>query len=92
MSNIAHELRTPTTTIKGFVDGILDGTIPPAAAEPLICSWVSEESGRPARLYQNMLDLSKLESGEYRVNARSSISGRPSPGWLWQQSSASMTA
>ena len=29
MGNIAHELRTPMTTIKGFVDGILDGTIPP---------------------------------------------------------------
>ena len=43
MGNIAHELRTPMTTIKGFVDAILD---------------------------QNMLDLSKLESGEYQVNAR----------------------
>ena len=29
MGNIAHELRTPMTTIKGFIDGILDGTIPP---------------------------------------------------------------
>ena len=29
MGNIAHELRTPRTTIKGFIDGILDGTIPP---------------------------------------------------------------
>ena len=28
MGNIAHELRAPMTTIKGFVDGILDGTIP----------------------------------------------------------------
>ena len=37
MGNIAHELRTPMTTIKGFIDGILDGTIPPEprAAEPL---------------------------------------------------------
>ncbi len=31
---------------------------------------VSEETGRLARLIQNMLDLSKLESGEYQVNAR----------------------
>ena len=29
MGNIAHELRTPMTTIKGFIDGMLDGTIPP---------------------------------------------------------------
>ncbi len=69
MGNIAHELRTPMTTIKGFVDGILDGTIPPDLQNHYL-QLVSEESGRLARLIQNMLDLSKLESGEYRVNAR----------------------
>ena len=69
MGNIAHELRTPMTTIKGFVDGILDGTIPPEMQNPYL-QLVSEETGRLARLIQNMLDLSKLESGEYQVNAR----------------------
>lgn len=69
MGNIAHELRTPMTTIKGFVDGILDGTIPPEMQTHYL-QLVSEETGRLARLIQNMLDLSKLESGEYQVNAR----------------------
>ena len=69
MGNIAHELRTPMTTIKGFVDGILDGTIPPDLQNHYL-QLVSEETGRLARLIQNMLDLSKLESGEYPVNAR----------------------
>ena len=69
MGNIAHELRTPMTTIKGFVDGILDGTIPPEMQNHYL-QLVSEETGRLARLIQNMLDLSKLESGEYQVNAR----------------------
>ncbi len=69
MGNIAHELRTPMTTIKGFVDGILDGTIPPDLQNHYL-QLVSEETGRLARLIQNMLDLSKLESGEYQVNAR----------------------
>jgi signal transduction histidine kinase len=69
MGNIAHELRTPMTTIKGFVDGILDGTIPPELQNHYL-QIVSQEAGRLARLVQNMLDLSKLESGEYRVNAR----------------------
>ena len=69
MGNIAHELRTPMTTIKGFVDGILDGTIPPDLQTHYL-QLVSEETGRLARLIQNMLDLSKLESGEYQVNAR----------------------
>ena len=69
MGNIAHELRTPMTTIKGFIDGILDGTIPPELHNHYL-QLVSQETGRLARLVQNMLDLSKLESGEYRVNAR----------------------
>ena len=69
MGNIAHELRTPMTTIKGFVDGILDGTIPPDLQNHYL-QLVSEETGRLARLIQNMLDLSKLESGEYQLNAR----------------------
>ncbi|MBQ7860481.1 MAG: HAMP domain-containing histidine kinase [Faecalibacterium sp.] len=69
MGNIAHELRTPMTTIKGFIDGMLDGTIPPELQNHYL-QIVSQETGRLARLVQNMLDISKLESGEYRVNAR----------------------
>ena len=45
MGNIAHELRTPMTTIKGFVDGILDGTIPPDMQNHYL-QLVSEETGR----------------------------------------------
>lgn len=59
----------PAPTIKGFIDGILDGTIPPEMQNHYL-QLVSEETGRLARLIQNMLDLSKLESGEYQVNAR----------------------
>lgn len=69
MGNIAHELRTPMTTIKGFIDGILDGTIPPELQNHYL-QIVSQETGRLARLVQNMLDITKLESGEYQVNAR----------------------
>ena len=54
---------------RGFIDGILDGTIPPDMQNHYL-QLVSEETGRLARLIQNMLDLSKLESGEYQVNAR----------------------
>ncbi|MCI2046326.1 MAG: HAMP domain-containing histidine kinase [Faecalibacterium sp.] len=67
--NIAHELRTPMTTIKGFVDGILDGTIPPELEHHYL-AIVSQEVGRLARLVQNMLDITKLEAGEYQVHAR----------------------
>ncbi len=68
MGNIAHELRTPMTTIKGFVDGMIDGTIPPESYDHYL-KIVSEESGRLTRLIKNMLDITKLESNEYNVNA-----------------------
>ena len=70
MGNIAHELRTPMTSIKGFVDGMMDGTIPPELHRHYL-GVVSGEVGRLTRLIQNMLDISKLEAGEYKVNARS---------------------
>lgn len=70
MGNIAHELRTPMTTIKGFIDGMLDGTIPDELRQHYL-GLVSQEVGRLTRLIQNMLDISKLEAGEYRVNAQS---------------------
>lgn len=68
MGNIAHELRTPMTSIKGFVDGMLDGTIPPEMQHHYL-ELVSQEAGRLARLVQNMLDITKLEAGEYQVHA-----------------------
>ena len=70
MGNIAHELRTPMTSVKGFVDGMLDGTSPPELYNHYL-GVVSQEVGRLTRLIQNMLDISKLEAGEYQVNARS---------------------
>ena len=69
MGNIAHELRTPMTTIKGFIDGILDGTIPPEETKHYL-GIVSQETGRLARLGQNMLDITKLEAGEVPIHAQ----------------------
>lgn len=67
MGNIAHELRTPMTTIKGFIDGMLDDTIPPEQRDRYLMV-VSDEVGRLARLTKNMLDISRLEAGEYTPN------------------------
>lgn len=69
MGNIAHELRTPMTTIKGFIDGMLDGTIPPEENHHYL-TIVSQETGRLARLVQNMLDITKLEAGEVPIRAQ----------------------
>lgn len=63
IANVSHELKTPMTTIGGFVDGILDGTIPPSE-ERRYLSIVSSEIKRLARLVVTMLTLSKIEAGE----------------------------
>ena len=68
MGSIAHELRTPMTSIKGFVDGMLDGTIPQERWDYYL-TIVSQEAGRLTRLTRSMLDITKLESGEYVVAA-----------------------
>lgn len=63
VANISHELKTPMTTIAGFSDGILDGTIPPERqAEAL--ETISSETRRLSRLVRRMLDLSRLQSAE----------------------------
>ncbi|MDE6591974.1 MAG: HAMP domain-containing histidine kinase [Oscillospiraceae bacterium] len=66
VSNVSHELRTPMTTIGGFVDGILDGTIPESRHREYL-TIVSEEINRLARLVRSMLNISKYEAGEMEL-------------------------
>ncbi len=66
ISNVSHELRTPMTTIGGFVDGILDGTIPEKDHKRYLRT-VSEEINRLARLVRSMLNISKYEAGEMEL-------------------------
>jgi len=62
VANISHELKTPMTTISGYVDGILDGTIPPEQQEKYL-QIVSGETKRLSRLVRSMLDISQLQDG-----------------------------
>ncbi len=63
IANVSHELKTPMTTIGGFIDGILDGTIPPERTKKYL-SIVSDEVKRLSLMVNAMLSLSKLESGQ----------------------------
>ncbi len=63
VANVSHELKTPMTTIAGFVDGMLDGTVPREKHSEYL-AIVSEEVKRLSRLVGTMLNLAKLESGE----------------------------
>ena len=69
LGNVSHELKTPMTTIGGYIDGMLDGTIPPEETKHYL-GIVSQETGRLARLVQNMLDITKLEAGEVPIHAQ----------------------
>ena len=63
VANISHELKTPMTTIAGFMDGMLDGTIPPEL-HPKYMKAVSDEVRRLSRLIRSMLELSRLQSAQ----------------------------
>lgn len=63
VANVSHELKTPMTSIRGFVDGMLDGTIPPQKHEQYL-RIISEEVGRLSRLVVRMLDAAKIQAGE----------------------------
>lgn len=63
VANVSHELRTPMTSIGGFVDGLLDGTIPEGKREEYL-RIISSEVHRLTRLVKSMLNLAKIEAGE----------------------------
>ena len=63
VANVSHELKTPMTTIAGFADGILDGTIP-AQKQEYYLQLISQETKRLNRLVRSMLDVSKLHEQE----------------------------
>lgn len=63
VANVSHELKTPMTTIGGFIDGILDGTIE-KEKESQYLKIVSDEVKRLSRLVTGMLNMSKYEAGE----------------------------
>jgi len=69
IANVSHELKTPMTTISGFIDGILDGTIP-KEKQNYYLNIVSDEVKRLSRLVHSMLNLSRIDNGELKINYR----------------------
>lgn len=64
LSNISHELRSPITSMRGFIAGILDGIIP-MDKEKYYLKIVYDEIQRLTRLVNDLLDLSAMESGKF---------------------------
>ncbi len=67
IANVSHELKTPMTTIGGFIDGILDGTIP-QEKYPYYLGIVSNEVKRLSRMVVSMLNISRIEAGKMKLD------------------------
>jgi signal transduction histidine kinase len=65
--SISHDLRTPLTSIRGYAEAIADGaTSDPAHAAGVIAS----EAGRLERLFQDLLDLARLDTNRFAIDVR----------------------
>ena len=69
ISSISHDLRTPLTSISGFVEGMLDGTIPPERHEHYL-QIVKQETLRLRELVNDMNDVNQLDQGTVNYNFR----------------------
>lgn len=67
LASVSHDLRTPMTTISGFIDGIRSGAIPPENQDQYL-EIISSEVHRLSRLVSQLLDISRLESGDRKMN------------------------
>lgn len=67
VSNVSHELRSPLSTIQGYIDGVVDGTIPQEKANSYL-QIAQQETRRMARLISELLNITKMESGKFPLN------------------------
>lgn len=63
VANVSHDLRSPMTTIAGFIDAIRDGVIPPEKQGHYL-NLISDEVHRLSRLVSSLLDVTRIEAGE----------------------------
>ncbi len=70
LANVSHDLRTPMTTIGGFIDGILAGAIPPEKQNYYL-EVIAQEVRRLSRLVNSLLDISRIQAGERKFNPQS---------------------
>lgn len=67
IANVAHELRTPLSSIKGYMEGLIDGVLP---ARPETYQQVYREADRLQRLVNDLQELSRVEAGAFELHYR----------------------
>jgi signal transduction histidine kinase len=64
VANVSHDLKTPLTSIQGFAQALIDGTIKDEEGRRHAAQVIYEETERMGRLVRGLLDLARLESGQ----------------------------
>jgi two-component system sensor histidine kinase ResE len=67
VADVSHELRSPLTSIQGFATAILDGTAKDKEAHMKAAGIIDDESKRMMRLVNDLLELSRIESGQVKM-------------------------
>jgi signal transduction histidine kinase len=63
VANVSHELKTPLTSVQGFAQALLDGTVDTPEGQRTAAQVIYDEAGRMHRLVLDLLDLARLDSG-----------------------------
>ncbi len=71
VASVSHELKTPVTAIKGFAETLLEGSLEDPARAREFVGIIDREAGRLAHLIRDLLELSKLESGQIELKLQS---------------------
>jgi signal transduction histidine kinase len=70
VANVSHDLKTPLTAISGWSQALLDGTADTPAERRRAAETIFNEAGRMSRLVNDLLDLARLESGQFQLTQR----------------------
>ena len=68
LANMSHELKTPLTSLIGFSQALVDGSLKSEAERARAATIVHEESERVLRMAQELLDLARVEAGSIALN------------------------
>lgn len=70
LANVSHELKTPLTSLIGFSQALVDGSLPDAASQRRAATIIHEESERVLRMSQELLDLARVEGGHISFHSQ----------------------
>ena len=70
VANVSHELRTPVSTIKGYAETLLDGALEDKEHAGDFLRIIHADSEKLAKLIDDLLDLSRIESGRLKLEPR----------------------